>query len=172
MSDLFADVDEPSRHAHTRVVPWIRRVILAVFALFIVAVLAGAAGQQPARSSAAGPRARLVLLAPDVVRGGLLVQVRFEIHAITAIKQPRLVLERGYFEGMQVSSIEPSPPQEAGHGTDVALGLPAMPAGADRTVWMALQVAPTTVGDRPADVTLQDGPKTLAHISHRITILP
>ncbi len=172
MSDLFAEVEDPPRSAHSRAAPWTKRAILTVLAVFIVAVLAGAAGQQPSRSSAAGPRARLVLLAPDVVRGGLLVQVRFEIHAITAITQPRLVLQRGYFEGMQVSSIEPSPPQETGHGTDVALGLPAMAAGADRTVWMQLQVDPTTVGDRPANVTLQDGPTTLVRISHRITVLP
>jgi hypothetical protein len=172
MTDLFADIDVPPHSAHSRWAPRTRMLVLALFAAFIIVVLTGATGQQPARTSAAGPRARLTLLAPDVVRGGLLVQARFEIHAVTTIRQPRLVLQRGWLEGMQVSSIEPSPVAETGRGSDVALTFAALRGGSTRTVWMQLQVDPTSVGDRPASVELQDGSTPLARISHRLTVLP
>lgn len=76
MTDLFSDVEERPRSAHTRAAPWLKRAILTLFTVFMIVVLTGGIGQQPDRSTASGPRARLVLEAPDTIRGGLLVQAR------------------------------------------------------------------------------------------------
>jgi hypothetical protein len=172
MSELFADIETEPRRRLGRDAPWLRRVVLVLFAAGLVAVLAGAIGQQPSSSSAGGASARLTLSAPDTVRGGLLFQARVEIHPRGAIERPRLVLPRGWFEGMQVSSIEPQPTDESGVRGDVILTYGPLAAGESMTVWLQFQVDPTTLGRRPAGVRLLDGAATLATIDHDLTVLP
>jgi len=87
--------------------------------------------------------ARLTVSAPRVVRGGLLTQVRMQVHARRAIDNPQLILDRGWFDGMQVNGIEPQPSQESGYGNKVVLAYDRMNADATLTVWLALQVDPT-----------------------------
>ncbi len=172
MTDLFAEIEpEPARRIG-RDAPWLRRAVLAAFAALIAAVLAGAIGQVSGSSSAQSAAARIELTAPHTVRGGLLFQARVRIHATQAIARPTLVLQRGWLEGMQVSSIEPQPAQETGEGDTVSLSYDKLDAGAALTVWLQFQVDPTTVGHRPADVALLDGTTPLVRIDHTLTILP
>jgi hypothetical protein len=172
MTELFADIEREPRPRFGRDAPWVRRAVLALFAIGVVAVLAGAIGQEPSDSAAGGTTARLTLSAPDTVRGGLLFQARIAIHASAPIGRPQLVLQRGWLEGMQVSSIEPQPAQESGSGSDVALSYDALDAGETLTVWLQLQVDPTAIGRRPAGVALLDGSTPLATIDHDLTVLP
>jgi hypothetical protein len=173
MTELFADIQpDPPRRRLGRDAPWLRRALLAVFALLVVAVLAGAIGQAPVRSTTVAPAARLVLSAPNRLRGGLLFQARIDVHAHTRIANPQLTLGPGWFEGMQVNTIEPQPSQESGSGDRVTLSYDTIDAGETLTVWLQFQVDPINVGRRNADVRLLDGTRTLAIVSHSLTILP
>jgi hypothetical protein len=173
MTELFADIErDPPRRRFGRDALWTRRAILVVFAALVAFVLAGAIGQIPVRSTTVAPAARLVLSAPERLRGGLLFQSRVDIHAHTRIEHPRLTLGPGWFEGMQVNTIEPQPSQESGSGDQVTLAYDTLEAGKTLTVWMQFQVDPTNVGRRNADIRLLDGARTLATISHTFTVLP
>ncbi|HYV16709.1 MAG TPA: hypothetical protein VE972_11875 [Conexibacter sp.] len=172
MTELFADIEPEPRGRFGRDAPWLRRLLLVVFAVLIALVLGGLTGQEAMRSEADGPRARLTLSAPDTVRGGLLFQARVEIHPRVAIAKPRLVLARGWLEGMQVSSIEPQPASETGVRGNVILSYDRLAPGESMTIWLQFQVDPTNVGKRPAFVLLLDGMRPLATISHTLTVLP
>ena len=172
MSELFTEIEREPRRRVGRDAPWLRRTVLALFAAGAVAVLAGAIGQQPSSSQAGGAVARMTLSAPDTVRGGLLFQARIEIRPRSAIERPRLVLQRGWFEGMQVSSIEPQPADETGVRGDVILTYGRLAAGEPMTIWLQFQADPTSVGTRDAGVLLLDGTTPLATIHHDITVLP
>jgi len=141
-------------------------------ALFALAALVDLFGQQAEQSSAGGRGARLTVSAPEVVRGGLLTQVRMRIHALRTIQQPNLILDRGWVEGMQVNGIEPQPSNESGYARNVILGYDRIDAGSTLTVWLALQVDPTFPGKRTANVRLRDGTTPLATVSRSLTVLP
>jgi hypothetical protein len=152
---------------------WARRAIVALFAVAVALVLSNQIGQQPSDSRAAAAAATLSLSAPHTVRGGLLFQSRIEIRARRAIRAPQLVLERGWFEGIQVDSIEPDPSSQSGRpGGKVTLSFDQLDAGQSLTVWIQSQVDPTDPGRRPAGVALTSGGATLASISRTITVLP
>jgi hypothetical protein len=168
--ELFAGLKVERKRERTA--RGLRVVLLAILAAFVIAALLDLFGQQPRRSSAAGPAARLTVSAPDVVRGGLLTQVRMQIHARRRIAEPQLILDRGWFEGMQVNGIEPQPPSQSGYGNKVILAYDPLDAGKTLTVWLALQVDATFPGKRPASVRLQDGTTTLAVIDRSLTVLP
>lgn len=172
MTELFSDIEREPRRRFGRDAPWLRRAVLVLFAVGVVAVLAGAIGQVPSSSQAGGVVARMTLSAPDTVRGGLLFQARATIHARAPIRRPQLVLQRGWLEGMQISSIEPQPAAESGSGSEVALSYDALDAGDSMTVWMQFQADPTSVGTRPAGIQLSDGTTPLATIHHDLTVLP
>lgn len=168
--ELFTELDvEPQRQ---RVAHGVRIALLAAMALLALAALADLFGQQAEQSSAGGRVARLTVSAPQVVRGGLLTQVRMRIHALRTIQQPQLVLDRGWFEGMQVNGIEPQPSQESGFGRKVILAYDRLDAGKTLTVWLALQVDPTVPGKRTANIRLQDGTTSLASVARSLTVLP
>jgi hypothetical protein len=172
MTELFSDIEREPRRRLGRDAPWMRRAVLGLFAVGVIAVLAGAIGQVPSSSQAGGAAARMTLSAPDTVRGGLLFQARIEIHPRSAIDRPRLVLQRGWFEGMQISSIEPQPADETGVSGDVILTYGRLAPGESMTVWLQFQADPTSVGTRPAGMRLLDGTTPLATIHHDLTVLP
>ncbi|HEX5146906.1 MAG TPA: hypothetical protein VFV85_07770 [Conexibacter sp.] len=173
MSELFADIEREPRPRVGRDAPWLRRTILSLLAIGIVAVLAGAIGQVAGTSHAAAPAVRLTLSAPHTVRGGLLFGARVEIHARTRIARPTLVLGHGWLNGMQVNTIEPTASQEQSINHDqLALSYDPIDAGQTETVYMQFQVDPTNTGRRAADVSLLDGSTTLATIPHTLTVLP
>jgi hypothetical protein len=172
VTDLFSTIEPEPAPQIGRDAPWVRRAILTLFAALIVAVLAGAIGQVSVTSTAQAPAARLELSAPRTVRGGLLFQARVHIRARRTVEHPRLILRRGWLEGMQLSSIEPQPAQESGSGKSVALTYDTLDSGDELTVWLQFQADPTSVGRRPAAISLQDDTRTLATISRTLTVLP
>src|SRR4051812_9069466 len=96
MTDSFVTV--PREAPGVRRGLWTRRVVLCVFAAVAVLGLLDVFGQKATGSSASSPRATMALSAPRAVRGGLLFQARVEIRATGTIKDPRLVLDEGWFE--------------------------------------------------------------------------
>jgi hypothetical protein len=150
-----------------------RRIAMCVFAAVVIVALLNLIGQEPTTSGAAGAPASLELSAPEAVRGGLLVQGRIRITAHATVTDPRLVLARGWFEGMQVNTIEPAATDEApGEGESVVLTYGRLEPGDRMTVWIQLQVDPNSPGRRPLDVALRDGGRPIAAVRRDITVLP
>src|SRR3954471_5419817 len=87
---------------------WTRRALISL--LVAVAALAawGVFGQRDRESTATANGVTMTVSAPDVVRGGLYFQATIDIRASVAVGHPRLVLDDGWVEGLQVNSIEPA----------------------------------------------------------------
>lgn len=151
---------------------WTRRVILALLFVFPAAALANVFGQQPSTSSAVASAVRVSLDAPRVVRGGLLFESTLEVRAQRTMDHLRLVLDDGWFEGMQISSIEPQPASEASRDGRVVLSYGRLRADDRLVVWVQSQVDPTNPGRRKYGVTVQDATIDVARIDRTITILP
>jgi hypothetical protein len=151
---------------------WIRRALVAVVAAFVVAALANVFGQRPATASAETDRAKLSIDAPTRLRGGLLWMARFRIDARRELKDARLVLDTGWFESMQVNTIEPSPLGEASRNGRVALDLGHVAAGSHHTLYMEFQVNPTNVGRRSQGVELDDGSTRILRVERIVTVFP
>jgi hypothetical protein len=105
-------------------------------------------------------------------RGGLFFQSRLDVRAARGIEHPRIVLDRGWVEGMQVNSIEPAPVSEATRDGRVVLSYDALEAGDLLQVWFQFEVNPTNVGRRPYAVELDDAERPLARLSPDITVWP
>ena len=88
------------------------------------------------------------------------------------LPHPRLVLEQGWFEGLQVNSTHPTPVSEASRQGRVVLSYPKLDAGDLLRVWVQFQVNPTNPGSRAFDVELDDAELPVAHISRTLTSLP
>jgi len=152
---------------------WLRRAIVALLALVVALALLDVFGQRATTSSAASDGATLQLRAPSTVRGGLLFQSRIVITARHTLDHPRLILDRGWFEGMQVNSITPQPVgQDLRDGDRVVLSFSSLDAGATLTVWLQFQVDPTNIGRRAYGVELDDAEQPVAHVSRKLTVLP
>ena len=151
---------------------WARRAVIALFCVIAVLALTDRFGQRASESQAASPAARMTL-APETVRGGLFFQSRVEIRALRAIAAPRLVLDHGWVEGMQVNSIEPAPASEASRDgrARAQLRRARRPATVLR-VWLQFEVDPTNVGRRPYGIELDDEHAPLARVARTITVLP
>jgi hypothetical protein len=172
MTDLFRDLaTSPEPRSLTRGL-WTRRVIMGLLALVPLAALAGAFGQQPSTSAASGSAATLSLDAPERVRGGLFFQSRIDVRAVRDVQHPRLVLDDGWLEGMQVNSIEPSPTGEASRDGRVVLSYDPLRAGDRLTVWLQFEVDPTNVGRRSYGLELDDAAAPIARVHRTITVLP
>jgi hypothetical protein len=170
VSRFFADHVSDDRGV--RVGLWTRRTLLIVFAVIVLLALMNRFGQRPTRSLAAGPGARLSLSAPKTVRGGLFFQSRVEIRALRAIQYPRLVLDEGWLEGMQVNSIEPAPASESSRDGLVVLSYDSLDVGDVMRIWLQFEVDPTLVGRHSYDIALDDERTELARISRSLTVLP
>jgi hypothetical protein len=151
---------------------WTRRATLTVLLVFPVAAALNAFGQQPSTSSTGGAPVRVALEAPRVVRGGLLFQSTLQIDAERTVDHLRLVLDDGWFEGMQISSIEPQPTSEASRDGRVVLSYGRLRSGERLVVWVQSQVDPTNPGRRKYGLTVQDATTDIARIDRTITILP
>ena len=83
-----------------------------------------------------------------------------------------IVLERGWVEGMQVNSIEPSPVGEASRNGRLSFELGHIPAGESFVLYIEIQVNPTNVGRRVQNVELLDGDTHIATLNREITVFP
>jgi len=152
--------------------PWVRRGILVAFLAVAVLALANVFGQETAKTTAAAPAARVSLDAPTTVRGGLLFQGRIEVVANTDIDHPRFVLDRGWLEGMQINTIEPSAAGEASRDGRLVLSYDALEAGDRMTVWFQFQADPTYTGRHSLGFELDDADTRLARLDHTLHVLP
>jgi hypothetical protein len=169
MTDTF---DLPIRPRSTVIGLWIRRAVMTLLALVVLLAVANRFGQRPAQSTTRSPAATLRLTAPDTVRGGLFFQSRVEIRAARAIAHPRLVLDAGWLEGMQVNSIEPAPVGEASRDGRVVLSYDALAHGDILRIWLQFEVNPTNVGRRSYALALDDAERPVARLARDITVLP
>jgi hypothetical protein len=138
----------------------------------VVLALLDRFGQVTSESSVRAPAASMRLSAPETVRGGLFFESQLDIRALADIEHPRLVLDDGWVEGMQVNSIEPSPVGEASRDGRLVLSYDALSAGDVLRIRFQFQVIPTTAGRRSYAVELDDADRPLARLSPTITVLP
>ena len=170
MPDTFATLErEPTG---VTVGLWVRRGILTVLGVIVLLGLLNRYGQHPSESVAQAPAATMRLSAPERIRGGLFFQSRVEIRAAQAIDHPRLVLDEGWLEGMQVNSIEPAPVGEATRNGRVVLSYDALKPGDLLRVWFQFEVNPTNVGRRSYAIELDDAEQRVARVAPTITALP
>jgi hypothetical protein len=151
---------------------WIRRGLFALVCAVPVLALLNVFGQRPQTSAAASAAARLTVLAPARVRGGLLYQARFRISAKKKLAQAELVLDRGWLDGMTINTIEPQSVSEASDNGKLGLDLGPIAAGQSYVLYVDFQVNPTTVGRQDQTVTLYDGKQTLATVHRTLTVFP
>jgi hypothetical protein len=169
-ADLAAEhAARPERHDRAL---WARRGIITLFCVVTALALAGRFGQQARQSEASGPAAQMRLSAPPVVRGGLFFQSRIEVRARREIAFPRIVLDNGWLEGMQVNSIEPAPASESSRDGRVVLSYDKLAVGDLLRVWLQFEVDPTSTGHRSYGVELDDAGTRVVRLSPSITVLP
>jgi hypothetical protein len=150
----------------------IRRLIVGLLSLVLLAGLLNVFGQRPATSQAGTTAASLKVYAADRVRGGVIYEARFTITARQDVKEATLVLDSGWLEGITVNTIAPSPVGEASRDGKLVLTLGHVAAGTSYILFMQLQVNPTNVGHRSQDVALYDGDTFLTSVDRAVTVYP
>ena len=88
------------------------------------------------------------------------------------LRDARVFLARGWFQGMSVNTIEPSPAEETSDGPWVIFSFGPLPPGRDFHLWLSLQTNPTNVGAHSQDVALYDGPTPVATIHRNLFVFP
>jgi hypothetical protein len=119
-----------------------------------------------------GATATLSLQAPTRLRGGLVFTPEIVVMPTTDLRNGRIFLGRGWFQGMSVNTIEPSPSGEFSSGPWVILSFGPMQAGRAFHLWLSLQVNPTNVGSHGLDVALYDGPVPIASVHRSLFVFP
>jgi hypothetical protein len=151
---------------------WIRRGLFALVCIVPVLALLNLFGQRPGTSTGTASAARLSVLAPSRVRGGLLYQARFRVTARKRLSQAALVLDSGWLDGLTINTLEPSPASETSRNGKLALDLGSISAGQSYVLVVDFQVNPTTVGRQDQNLTLYDGNRSLVTIHRTLTIFP
>ena len=151
---------------------WVRRGIVVVLVVFLVAALWGVFGQRPHVSTAAGPVAAFSVSAPTRVRGGLAFQGRFIVEGRREIADTTLLLDDGWSEQLTVNTIEPAPVREESRDGRLALRFGRLEAGRRLIAYLQFHVNPTNVGRRSQRVVLADGNRELVAIDRTMTVFP
>jgi hypothetical protein len=151
---------------------WVRRALLLLPLLLVVAGVFNVFGQRPQNSSASTSAARLSVYAPTHARGGLVYAARFRVDARRELRDATLVLWPGWAEQYTVNGLAPQPLTEGSADGKLSFGFGRVPAGQQLTFWMSLQVNPTNVGRRSQRVALYDGKTLLTVVNRTITIFP
>ena len=151
---------------------WVRRGLLLLPAAIVVLALANVFGQRPTTSSASGVSASMSVYAPSGLRGGLIWEARFDIHAQGALRHAHLVLDSNWLEGNTVNSIEPSPSSETSRNGALQLDLGSIPAGHRYLLFIWFQTNPTNVGRHTTHTVLFDGSRRLVAVTRTLTVFP
>jgi hypothetical protein len=152
--------------------PWIRRAVLLLFLAAVVAGLLNVFGQRSTSSRASGGAARIEVRGPTKVRGGLLFQERITVRALQDIQHPRLVLDQGWLDGLQINTIEPQPQSESSRDGKLVLSYDQMFAGDKLEVFVDFQVNPTHVGRTDQALEVDDGEQPLVRLPRSLTTFP
>jgi murein DD-endopeptidase MepM/ murein hydrolase activator NlpD len=151
---------------------WIRRVLLVVPTLLVVAALVNVFGQRPTTATATTARARLTVVAPAAGRSGLIYATRFRIDALEELKKATLLLDGGWADGYTVNGQTPQPVSEGSSNGKLTFDLGHVAAGRQVTFWLSLQINPTTIGRHRQNVSLYDGDQLVAVVHRSIRIFP
>lgn len=173
-TDLPHSLDEP-RHVtldRRSAEPWVRRFVLLVLSAVVVAAALNTFGQTATTSTATTPQATLLVRAPENVRGGIFFQGRFEVLARERIAHPRILLDEGWAEELQINTIEPSPVDEASVDGRIELSYDPIEPGQRLKVWIQFEANPTAGGTRSQGVELRDGSTTVASVARDFTVYP
>jgi hypothetical protein len=157
--------------AGRREVP-IRRALLTLVCLLLVAGLLNVFGQRPQTSEASTSAASLKVYAANHVRGGVIYEARFTVTARDDLKNATLVLDSGWLEGITINTTAPSPIGEASRDGKLVYTLGNVPAGTSYILFLQLQVNPTNIGHRSQDVALYDGEKFLTSVDRSVSVFP
>ena len=151
---------------------WFRRLLVLVLLALVGLALANTFGQHPITSKAQSPAASLSVRAPVRLRSGLVYELRIEIRARQTLRNANLLLGRGWLEGITLNTLEPSPSNETSDDGSLKLSLGPIESGHLFIEFIQMQVNPTTVGQRTADVSLLDGTRRVASIHRTTTVFP
>ena len=143
-------------------------MLLAIVVLAVLNVF----GQRDSTATSTKPNATLAVNSPEHLRGGLLYQVRITVQSRVALSHPRIVMSPGWFEGLTLNTLEPSPESEGTRQGAVTLTYPALGPGDTLAVFTDWQVNPTTVDSRTVDVELDDGSTPITRVSRKLTVFP
>jgi hypothetical protein len=171
MTSLFSDVTA-DRVSSVGGGVWIRRGIVALFAVWAALAAINTFGQEPVDSTTAGAKATLHLSAPTDVRGGLFWQAVVEIRVKQDIEFPRLVLDEGWTDGMQVNSIEPAASSENSRDGKLELSYDKLSAGDFVKIWFQFEADATYPGTRSFAIELDDQTDPIARISRDMKVWP
>jgi len=151
---------------------WVRRALLILLTAFAIAALANVFGQRSTTSETSVPAATLSIHSPDALRAGLVFETRLSILASEEIKDARIVLSPDWIEGITWNTVEPSPLGEASANGRVSFDLGHIPQGQTYSLYIQMQVNPTTFGRRTQETQLFDGDTLLLSSSRDLTIFP
>jgi hypothetical protein len=152
--------------------PWPSRIGLALLGAIVIAALLNVFGQRPQTSTADTSAARLEVSAPSHARSGLIYTARFRIDAREEIKRAVLVLAPGWADGYTFNGAAPQPASESSADGKLSLTLGRIPRGQHYTLFVSLQINPTTVGNHGQTISLYDGNKALLTIHREVLIWP
>jgi len=165
-------VDEAQTPSHPDLGLWARRAFVTLFAAIAVAALLDAFGQKSSTTTVEATEGSVSVRAPDAVRGGLFFQTLLEVRARTRIAEPRIVLDGGVLDGMQVNSIEPAPASEASRNGLVELSYDAVEPGELLRIWMQFEVNPTNAGRHSYGIEVDDATQPIARVQRTLRVFP
>lgn len=152
--------------------PWVRRSLVALLCVPLVAGLLNVFGQRPQTTESSVAEASLSIYAPERVRSGLYYETRLHLVAHEELAEARLVLDSNWGEGITINTIEPSPVGSASRNGDFSYELGHVPAGESYILFVQQQVNPTTVTRRTQRTELWDGERHLLTIERPFTVWP
>ena len=150
---------------------WFRRAFLGLLFAFLIAALLNVFGQRSSTSETVAPAA-LTIRSPSALRSGLIFQTRLRILASREIEDAVLVLSPDWLEGITLNTIEPSPLGEASKDGLLSFDLGHIRQGQTYTLYLQMQVNPTTFGTRTQQTSLFDGKTLLLSSQRDVTIFP
>jgi hypothetical protein len=166
--DRSAHVDLHGRDVE----PWFRRAGLVLLLAVCALGLANVFGQHTHVVVVDSAAAKLSVEAPGAARGGLIYQAVFRIDAHRDLREPTLVLDQGWFDGLTINTVEPDAVEWGQREGRNTLTLPAIGAGEQFVLRLQYQVNPTVIGRRSQDVVLEDAGSTLLTLGHTQTLFP
>lgn len=144
-----------------------------ILAAIILIALSGALGglPNPART-AAGPKARLTLEAPEIARSGMFFEMRLRVDAVGAIAKPIVAVSPGYWRELTVNTIIPAAAEESYGRGGYRFEYAPLAAGDTLLIKVDGQINPALVGGTAGRITLYDGEAPLAALPTRIRVRP
>jgi len=153
----------PRRHASP--------LALVVFGLVIVLGLTGLLGRERDWRAEAGGVA-LAVHAPEIIRNGEFLEMRFTVAADTDIADLAIGVGAPLWEDMTVNTMIPAAAEEMSSEDEFRFSFGPLASGGSFELKVDNQVNPDIVGGNEGTVTQYDGDEPLATVDLNITVLP